>query len=70
MNFTQSNLEYFENIRKQWGMIMVDTTRISKGFQTVVPASVRKRFGLNPGDEVIWSIIGDGERGGHSEHGR
>ncbi len=40
-------------------MKLVDVTKISKGFQTVVPASIRKRFELNQGDEVIWSVIGD-----------
>ncbi len=38
---------------------MVATTRVSKGFQTVVPASLRKRFGVGPGDEVVWTILGD-----------
>ena len=35
------------------------TTKISKGYQTVVPAEVRARFRGEPGDEIIWSIIGD-----------
>jgi len=34
-------------------------TKISKGFQTVVPAEVRSKFNSKPGDEVIWSIIGE-----------
>ncbi len=34
-------------------------TKISKGFQTVVPAEIRSRFHGEPGDEIIWSIIGD-----------
>lgn len=34
-------------------------TKISSGFQTVVPASIRKKFQSSPGDEVIWSIVGD-----------
>ena len=38
---------------------MVATTRVSKGFQTVVPASLRRRFGLGPGDEVVWTVVGD-----------
>lgn len=33
-------------------------TKISKGYQTVVPAEVRAKFKSEPGDEVIWSIIG------------
>jgi bifunctional DNA-binding transcriptional regulator/antitoxin component of YhaV-PrlF toxin-antitoxin module len=34
-------------------------TKISKGYQTVVPAVIRTKFKCEPGDEVIWSIIGD-----------
>ncbi len=34
-------------------------TKISKGYQTVVPAEVRSKFNSEPGDEVIWSIIGE-----------
>ena len=34
-------------------------TKISKGYQTVVPAAIRTKFKCEPGDEVIWSIIGD-----------
>ena len=33
-------------------------TKISKGYQTVVPAEIRSKFNSKPGDEVIWSIIG------------
>ena len=38
---------------------MVARTRVSKGFQTVVPALLRRRLGIGPGDEVIWSIVDD-----------
>lgn len=38
---------------------MAVRTKVSKGFQTVLPASVRKKFGVGPGDEVVWTIIGD-----------
>ncbi len=34
-------------------------TKISKGFQTVVPSEVRSKLHGQPGDEIIWSIIGD-----------
>ncbi|HMF32637.1 MAG TPA: AbrB/MazE/SpoVT family DNA-binding domain-containing protein [Candidatus Lokiarchaeia archaeon] len=34
-------------------------SKISKGFQTVIPAEVRAILQGQPGDEVIWSIIGD-----------
>ena len=35
-------------------------TKISKGFQTVVPSDVRKKFGINPGDIVKWQITKEG----------
>lgn len=38
---------------------MAVRTKVSKGFQTVLPASVREKFGVGPGDEVVWTIIGD-----------
>ena len=34
-------------------------TKISKGYQTVVPTEIRSKFKSEPGDEVIWSIIGN-----------
>lgn len=38
---------------------MVVKTKVSKGFQTVLPAAVRGKFDINPGDEVVWTVIGD-----------
>ncbi len=29
-------------------------TKISKGYQVVVPAEVREKFGLEPGDSLLW----------------
>ncbi len=29
-------------------------TKISKGYQVVVPAEVREKFGLEPGDILLW----------------
>jgi len=29
-------------------------TKISKGYQTVVPAKLRKAYGISPGDRIIW----------------
>ncbi len=29
-------------------------TKISKGYQVVVPAEVREKFGLEPGDALLW----------------
>ncbi len=29
-------------------------TRISKGYQVVVPSELRKQYGVAEGDEVIW----------------
>lgn len=34
-------------------------TKVSSGFQTVLPAEIRKRFDVGPGDEVVWTVIGD-----------
>ena len=34
-------------------------TKLSSGFQTVLPAEIRERFGVGPGDEVVWTMIGD-----------
>ncbi len=31
-------------------------TRVSHGYQVVVPAELRKRFGIGIGDEVIWVV--------------
>lgn len=39
---------------------MTYKTKISKGFQTVVPAEIRKKFHVGPGDQLEW-IISDGE---------
>lgn len=34
-------------------------TILSKGFQTVIPSEIREKLNAEPGDEIIWSIIGD-----------
>ena len=34
-------------------------TKVSKGFQTVLPAEIRKKFDIGPGDEVVWTVLGD-----------
>lgn len=31
-------------------------TRISKGFQVVVPSELRRRYEVSVGDEVLWEI--------------
>jgi bifunctional DNA-binding transcriptional regulator/antitoxin component of YhaV-PrlF toxin-antitoxin module len=31
-------------------------TRISKGFQVVVPSELRRQYKLDVGDEVIWGV--------------
>ncbi|CEL24518.1 hypothetical protein MB9_0877 [Methanobacterium formicicum] len=33
---------------------MMTETKISKGFQTVVPAEIRKKFKVGPGDVLEW----------------
>lgn len=35
-------------------MQMTYKTKISSGFQTVVPSSIRKKFQVGPGDLVEW----------------
>ena len=34
-------------------------TRISRGNQVVVPASIRRSHGLDPGDILVWEDQGD-----------
>lgn len=34
-------------------------TKVSSGFQTVLPSEIRKKFGVGPGDEVVWTLVGD-----------
>jgi len=34
-------------------------TKISKGFQTVVPREIRKKLGLEPGDSLEWEEKGE-----------
>ncbi|MHA1263913.1 MAG: AbrB/MazE/SpoVT family DNA-binding domain-containing protein [Candidatus Helarchaeota archaeon] len=34
-------------------------TKLSKGFQTVLPAEIREKLKVLPGDDIIWSIVGD-----------
>lgn len=42
------------------GEFMTSTTKISKGFQTVVPSEIRKKFGVDPGDILEWTPTEDG----------
>ncbi|WP_286475683.1 AbrB/MazE/SpoVT family DNA-binding domain-containing protein [Methanobacterium sp. CWC-01] len=39
---------------------MISQTKISNGFQTVVPARIRKRFHVGPGDIMEWILTEDG----------
>ena len=34
-------------------------TKLSKGYQTVPPSEIREKLTAEPGDEIIWSIIGE-----------
>ncbi len=34
-------------------------TKVSSGFQTVLPSEIREKFGVGPGDGVIWTLVGD-----------
>ena len=40
-------------------MAMKIETKVSSGFQTVLPAEIRKKFDVGPGDEVVWTVIGN-----------
>lgn len=39
---------------------LTNKTKISKGFQTVVPSNIRKKFSVGPGDLIEWVVIDDG----------
>ncbi len=39
---------------------MTSKTKISKGFQTVVPSDIRKRFDVGPGDILEWKPTENG----------
>ena len=34
-------------------------TKISKGYQVVVPKKIRDKLGLKPGDSLVWEEMGD-----------
>lgn len=40
-------------------MVVKIETKVSSGFQTVLPAEIRKKFNVGPGDEVVWTVVGD-----------
>ena len=37
-------------------------TKVSKGYQVVVPASIRKEHAIQPGDELVWESREEGIR--------
>ncbi|MGZ7116749.1 MAG: AbrB/MazE/SpoVT family DNA-binding domain-containing protein [Methanobacterium sp.] len=39
---------------------MSSETKISKGFQTVVPSKIRKKFDIGPGDIIEWKPTKNG----------
>lgn len=39
---------------------MSETTRITRKGQTTIPQALRERYGLEPGDEVVWEEGEDG----------
>ncbi|MDI6644326.1 MAG: AbrB/MazE/SpoVT family DNA-binding domain-containing protein [Methanobacteriaceae archaeon] len=39
---------------------MTSKTKISKGFQTVVPSDIRKKFDVGPGDILEWKSTEEG----------
>jgi len=36
---------------------MASETKISKGYQTVVPAELRESCGISPGDRLVWEEV-------------
>ena len=34
-------------------------TKVSSGFQTVLPAKIREKFDVGPGDGIVWTIVGN-----------
>ena len=40
-------------------MAQLIKTKLSKGYQTVLPSEIRAKLNAEPGDEIIWSIIGE-----------
>ncbi|MCP8308575.1 MAG: AbrB/MazE/SpoVT family DNA-binding domain-containing protein [archaeon] len=38
--------------------IVIKRLRVSKGFQVSVPSETREKYGLEPGDEVVWVDTG------------
>lgn len=40
-------------------MVVKIETKVSSGFQTVLPAEIREKFGVGPGDGVVWTVVGD-----------
>jgi bifunctional DNA-binding transcriptional regulator/antitoxin component of YhaV-PrlF toxin-antitoxin module len=39
---------------------MTSTTKLSNGFQTVVPSEIRKKFDIGPGDVLEWKPTDNG----------
>lgn len=39
---------------------MLNETKISKGYQTVVPSKIRKAYGIMPGDILDWNDTEEG----------
>lgn len=39
-------------------VIVVKRLRVSKGFQLTLPSETREKYGLKPGDEIVWIDTG------------
>lgn len=39
--------------------LVVKKLRISKGYQVAVPSETREKYGLGPGDEIVWIDTGE-----------
>jgi AbrB family looped-hinge helix DNA binding protein len=39
---------------------MTETTKVTDKGQTIIPKEIRDKFGIEPGDEVVWEITDEG----------
>ena len=37
--------------------VILKKTKVSKNYQVVIPAEIRKHLNIKPGDEILWTII-------------
>jgi AbrB family looped-hinge helix DNA binding protein len=39
---------------------MTETTKVTDKGQTTIPKAIREKYGIEPGDEVVWEITDEG----------